>query len=176
MKNFNKIDIKQLDTKPIQLISKNWMLITAGKEDKFNSMIGSWGGIGFLWQTPVAFIFIRPQRYTFQFAEQEPNLTISFFDERYRKALNLMGTKSGKDMDKVAESGLTPIVTPTESMAYTEAHYIFECKKLYDQYLRPEHFIEKDIVPDIYPCNDFHKMYIVEITQAWENKDSVALF
>lgn len=176
MKNFKKIDIEPIETKPIQLISKTWMLITAGKKNDFNSMTASWGGIGYLWKRPVAFIFIRPQRYTLQFVEKEQFLTLSFFDERYRKALNIMGSKSGKDTDKIKESDLTPISTPYGSVAYAEAHYIMECKKLYEEYLRPEHFTEKNIVPEIYHLNDFHKMLIVEISQAWENTETVSLF
>ncbi|MDR1897512.1 MAG: flavin reductase [Prevotellaceae bacterium] len=172
MKNFNKFDVIQLETQPLRLISDTWMLITAGAENSFNSMTASWGGLGYLWQRPVAFVFIRPQRYTLEFVEREPVLTLSFLDRKYRNALNIMGTKSGRNTDKVKESGLTPVATPSGSVAFSESRYIFECKKLYAENLKPEKFIETSIVPNIYPLNDFHKMFIVEITQGWKSDKS----
>ena len=85
------------------------MLVTAGNAEKFNMMTASWGGLGFLWNRPVAFVFIRPQRYTFDFVERNEGFTLSFFGEEYRKVLQLCGTKSGREIDKVAETKLTPI-------------------------------------------------------------------
>lgn len=85
------------------------MLVTAGNAEKFNMMTASWGGLGFLWNRPVAFVFIRPQRYTFDFVERNEGFTLSFFGEEYRKVLQLCGTKSGREIDKVAETKLTPL-------------------------------------------------------------------
>ena len=87
MKNMTKIDPKQIDENVIRLIGSQWMLVTAGNSVHFNTMTASWGGLGFLWNRPVAFVFIRPQRYTFQFAEENSGLTLSFFGEEYRDAL-----------------------------------------------------------------------------------------
>ena len=108
MKNMTKIDPKQIDENVIRLIGSQWMLVTAGNPAHFNTMTASWGGLGFLWNRPVAFVFIRPQRYTFQFAEENSGLTLSFFGEEYRDALKICGSRSGRDTDKVAEAGLTP--------------------------------------------------------------------
>lgn len=111
MENFEEIKPAAITENFIKLIGSDWMLVTAGQREHFNTMTASWGGVGFLWNKPVVFVFIRPQRYTFGFIEQEPMFTLSFFTEAYRSALQLCGTKSGRDTDKVAETGLTPMVT-----------------------------------------------------------------
>lgn len=90
-----KIKPEELTDNPIKLIGKDWMLVTAGTPGEFNTMTASWGGVGFLWNKPVAFVFVRHERYTFAFTEREEVMTLSFFDEKYRKALSLLGTKSG---------------------------------------------------------------------------------
>lgn len=177
MERFKDIDIMTIETKPVKLISKVWMLVTAGNADSFNSMTASWGGIGFLWQRPAAFIFVRPQRYTLEFIEREQSFTLSFFDHaRYRSALNLMGGKSGRDMDKPAKAGLTPLVLPSGRVAYGEAQYILECRTMYSDRIKPENFIDDTIPPMIYPAADFHRTFIAEITRTLRNNDAVTLF
>ena len=93
----------------LNLIGKQWMLVTAGTSEKFNTMTASWGGLGWLWNKPVAFVFIRPERYTHGFIEASDCMTLSFYGEEYREALKICGTKSGRDIDKVAATGLTPV-------------------------------------------------------------------
>ncbi|MDR1055935.1 MAG: flavin reductase [Prevotellaceae bacterium] len=167
MKTFEAIDIIDIEKNIIRLIAKDWMLVTAGTPDKFNTMTANWGGMGFLWNKAVAFIFIRPQRYTFEFIEHEPVITLSFFDEQYREALNICGSKSGRDTDKVKLAGITPIESSNESVSFSEAFLIIEGKKLYAEFLKAESFIDESIVNNIYRDFDFHKLYIVEITKAW---------
>jgi flavin reductase (DIM6/NTAB) family NADH-FMN oxidoreductase RutF len=97
-------------------IGKQWMLITAAKPDgSVNSMTAAWGGIGFIWQQPVCFVFIRPQRCTKTFVEAASTLSLSFFDSAYRDALSFMGNVSGHDdAEKVEHSGLTLAFHETE--------------------------------------------------------------
>ncbi len=168
MDEFVKVDLYQEEANVFDLINKQWMLVTAGSKDHFNTMTANWGGMGVIWNRPVAFIFIRPQRYTFQFTEKEPIMTLSFFDEQFRHALNICGIKSGRDTDKIRESGLTPMETSLGSMAFAEARYIFECRKLYAEQLKADKFIDPDICGKIYPQKDFHQMYIVGIESLWK--------
>ena len=102
---------EQIQDNPFKLIGKDWALVTSGTKDSFNTMTVSWGGVGVMWGKPVAFTFIRPQRHTFGFIENNNYFTMSFFDEEYRDALNFCGTKSGRDDDKPKETGLTPAFT-----------------------------------------------------------------
>ncbi len=164
-----KIDPKEIDGNFIRMIGEQWMLVTAGTPGDFNTMTASWGGVGELWHKPVAFVFIRPQRHTLKFTEREATMTLSFFDhDRYGKALQVCGSKSGRDTDKVALAGLTPESAPSgEGMTFAEASLALECRKLYAENLDPAAFIEKPLIEKIYPGGDFHRMYIVEITAAW---------
>lgn len=106
---FQEIDIREIKENAIRLIRDEWALITAGDQKKWNTMTVSWGGIGELWGKDVAMIFIRPQRYTYEFIEREDYFTMSFFEKEYKKALSLCGSKSGRDIDKAKEAGLTPL-------------------------------------------------------------------
>lgn len=163
-----KLDPRGINRNAIELIGKDWMLLTAGTPDKFNMMTASWGALGELWHKPVAFVFIRPQRYTYEFAESNDLFSLSFFGEQYRDALRLCGTKSGRETDKVAETGLTPFETESGSIAFREAGLILECRKLYDDFIREDGFLVKELVGKNYQAGDFHKMYIAEIINAWE--------
>ena len=100
-----EVKIEDLTFNPFTKIGKEWMLITAGNEEKHNTMTASWGGVGIMWGMNVATAYIRPQRYTKGFVDAEDMYTLSFFQEEYRKALNLCGTKSGRDCDKDKEAG-----------------------------------------------------------------------
>ncbi|MEI3563163.1 MAG: aldo/keto reductase [Agathobacter rectalis] len=132
---FKEVKIEELSFNPFTKISKEWMLITAGDEEKHNTMTASWGGVGIMWGMNVATAYIRPQRYTKEFVDAEEMFTLSFFKEDYRKALNLCGSKSGRDCDKDKEAGLTPYYTDGTT-AYEEADLIFVCRKLYAQEMK----------------------------------------
>ena len=145
------------------LLDREWMLITArdAETGKINTMTASWGGFGILWNKPVAFVFIRPQRYTFGFTEQNEGLTLSFFSEDYRDALKLCGRVSGRDCDKIAETGLTPMLLG-ERAAFAEARMVMSCRKLYADDLKESAFVDSALL-DNYRAKDYHRMYIVEI-------------
>ena len=162
-----KIEPKEIQDNAVQLIGDDWMLVTAGSPEHFNMMTASWGGLGFMWKKPVAFVVIRPQRHTFRFIEAGDELTLSFFSHEYHKALTVCGTTSGRDTDKVAASGLTPYMTENGNVSFTEARLVLECRKLYAEPLNPEAFLDKSIVPEWYAAGDFHKMYSVEILNVW---------
>ena len=82
-----EISIRELDGNFVKMLSEDWALLTAGKSDCFNTMTVSWGGVGELWNKDVAFLFVRPQRYTFQFIENNDYFTLSFFGGEYKKEL-----------------------------------------------------------------------------------------
>ena len=71
----------------IEIIGKEWMLVSAGDKDKFNMMTASWGGVGFLWNKPVVFVFIRPERYTREFVDEKGCFTLSFLGGKNTKRL-----------------------------------------------------------------------------------------
>ena len=109
---FREISVEELKDNPFTLINKDWMLITAGNREKHNTMTASWGGVGELWGRYVSTIYIRPQRYTLEFVEREDYYSLCFFGPDCRQALNLCGSKSGREVDKDAATGLTPCFAP----------------------------------------------------------------
>lgn len=161
---FKAITPEEISENIFKLIGKDWALVTAGNKEKSNPMTISWGGAGIMWGKPVAFTFIRPQRYTMEFLEREDSYTMSFFEEDYRKALSFCGSKSGRDYDKIKETGLTTTFTDDGVPYFEEAKLVLVCKKMYAQNLTEESVIDKDAVDKWYN-NDYHKMFISEITE-----------
>lgn len=170
MKNlgYTQITPAEINDNLIRLIASDWMLVTAGTSEKFNTMTANWGGTGYLWNKNVVFVFVRPERYTYGFIEGTEGFTLSFFDEKYRGALSLCGVKSGRDCDKVAETGLTPHFTELGFPAFTEARVVLECRKLYADQLKKESFVDSEPLRVHYSTKgSLHKMYIAEIERAW---------
>lgn len=144
-------------------IGKRWMLITAEKDGKVNTMTASWGGLGILWGVPVAYVFIRPQRYTQEFLTAAEKFTASFYPEECRPALNLCGTKSGRDIDKIAEAGLKTVINSRGFAYFEQATDVFCLKKMYVQQLDKGCAVNAELFEKNYPSNDYHFMYIAEI-------------
>lgn len=164
MSNFKEINPAQITENPFTLIGKDWMLVTAGNKEKLNTMTASWGSVGIMWNKPVAFTFVRPQRYTYEFIEKSEYYTLSFYDDEYRKMLNFCGTKSGRDVDKVKETGITPVFNE-QAPYFEQAKLVLVCRKLYNQFLNEESLYDKSLKSN-YENNDYHKMYVGEIVKA----------
>lgn len=147
------------------LIRDDWMLITAGTPDHFNTMTANWGSLGHLWHTYICTIFVRPQRYTYSFVEQNERFTLTFFDRTYRPQLEFCGQYSGRDVDKIAKTGLTPLATADGSIYFSEARLVLECRKIYIHDIKADQFLDRDIMDSMYPERDFHRMYIGQITK-----------
>ena len=149
-----KIDPKTLTVNPFTLIGDQWMLITAGTPEHCNTMTASWGGVGVMWAEPSATCYIR--------------FTLCFFDESYRKALNLCGSTSGRDVDKIKECGFTVQAGAGNAPYFAEAELVLVCKKRYAQLMQPECFTDKTIDGKFYPQKDYHVMYIGQIVEAYQ--------
>ena len=163
---FKEIGPEAITDNPFTLIGKDWMLITAGKEGSFNTMTGAWGGLGVLWERKICFCVIRPTRYTYEFMEKSPFYTITFLEPQYRDILTYCGTKSGREVNKIAETGLTPIFK-NGVVYFAEARLVLVCRKLYYQDVIPGHFLDPHI-EEFYPLKDYHRMYVGEITACLE--------
>lgn len=161
-KTFTKINPESLHDNPFKLIGTDWMLITAGNKDSFNTMTAAWGGLGILWSKPVVYCFVRPTRYTYKFMEISEYFTLSFFEENFREILKCCGNTSGRETDKMKETGLIPLESEKGSVYFEQARLVIECKKIYYDDIKPEHFLSKKI-NDNYPLKDYHRMYVGEI-------------
>jgi len=153
------------DTQTFHLFDKQWMVLTSGdfQSRQYNAMTISWGSLGFIWSRPFVQVVVRPQRYTFEFLEHYDTFTLCAFPAEHRQALSLLGTKSGREGDKIGNAGLTPTASDcVAAPAYQEAELVLECRKMYWQDFDPAHFLLPDIAKN-YPSNDYHRMYFGEI-------------
>jgi len=148
-----------------ELWAKQWFLLTSGdfESGEFNTMTVAWGSLGVMWNKPFAQVVVRPTRHTYGFMEKHDHFTLSTFPAQYRKALLLLGTKSGRDGDKISESGLTPMASrKVASPCFAEAELVLECRKLYWQDMEPGNFLDPGIEKN-YPDKDYHRIYFGEI-------------
>lgn len=163
----NKIDALTLKT-PFEMIGKDWMLITAESGGKVNTMTASWGGMGVIWNKNVAFMFIRPSRYTKEFVDSSDKFSLTFFGEGYKEKLTYLGRTSGRDENKIEKSGLT--VTSVDGVpAFSEAETVIVCKKLYAQDMKADCFVCPEFFEKMYPEGDVHTLYIAEIENVYKN-------
>ena len=161
--SFIEANLKELQLNPFNMFLSEWGLVSAGTAEKRNGMTIGWGTLGILWGKPVALVFIRPQRFTKEFVEESDRFTVSFYPPDYKGALELLGTKSGRDGDKIAESGLTPYYIG-DTLAFEEAHSIYVCKKLYGGHaFDPAKFVDTALMERVYAAKDYHYLYVGEI-------------
>lgn len=162
-----EINIRELKENFVSMISGDWALLTAGKTDNYNMMTVSWGGVGELWGKDVCFVFVRPQRYTFEYMEQNEYFTLSFYGGEYKKELGICGSKSGRDTDKTALTGFSPIEIG-ESVSFKQAKVTVLLRKIAYQDMNPDGFIAPEIMGN-YAASDFHRTYVGEIVKVIVN-------
>ena len=159
------IDPTALKVRIYDLFTNQWLLLTAGdfKSGRYNTMTIAWGSIGTIWNKPFVQVVVRPQRHTRKFLEAFDSFTLCAFRPAYRSALQLLGSKSGRDGNKIAESGLTPAAaTVVGAPVFAEADLAIECRKSYWQDMDPKGFVGSAIAAN-YPTKDYHRIYFGEI-------------
>lgn len=164
------MNVKEFNTDIFQLFDDQWALVTAGNPENFNTMTISWGTLGSLWGDArkgknICTVFVKPARYTHKFMEENEYFTVSFYHKEYLKALGILGSKSGRDGDKVAGAGLTPKFLD-KGVTFEEAHTTFVLRKIYRHDLDKKE-IPQDVVEHFYATDELgdipHTMYIGEI-------------
>ena len=166
---FIKKSTSELTCNPFSTIGKDWFLLTAGTPEAFNTMTCSWGAMGVIWNDPSVTAYVRTNRHTFSYLEDSRQFTISVFPEEYRKALSYCGSHSGRDTDKVKETGLTPL-TLDGAPAFAEAKLVFVCEKVYAQMMDENCFELAAPLESYYSKDPMHKMYIGRIQAVYVNE------
>ena len=160
----NPVDLKTFDPSIFRIFGDDWMLLTVGTVAKLNPMTIGWGFLGTFWSRPMAIVGVRPQRYTFEILQESDSFTLTAFPADMRKTLSYCGSHSGRDGDKAAACGLTPIASKTVAApAFDEARLIVECQILYKDALKKERFIDTGIIDEMYPGADFHEIVWGEV-------------
>ncbi len=139
---------EEKDYKVFDLFRKQWALVTAGNMDHFNSCTIGWGSMGTIWTRSgksgaIITVYVHPARYTCEFLKENETFTVSFYPAHYKKALGIMGSHSGRDVNKPEMAGLTPVAMG-DSVTYEEAQLTFLCKKIYQH-----QFAKEDLATEI---------------------------
>lgn len=159
---FREIPVGELNIRPFHALDKEWALLAAGRQGDFNAMTVSWGGVGTLWNLPVTTVYVRPQRFTRDFIEREGAFTLNFFGGRLLKELGYLGSHSGRDGDKLAQ---TPAITATfeygaDAPVFEQAGMVLICKKIYCGDILADGFVNAELRDENYPQKDYHRVFI----------------
>lgn len=171
MADFIVKDPTELSENVFSQIGKRWMLLTAydSAHGRVNAMTASWGGMGILWNRPVLFVFVRPQRYTYGLLNDAETCSACFLEDGHREALQICGTKSGRDTDKIAESKLNPIALDGV-WGFGEAAHVMKLRKLFVTDMTKEQFLDPELLKN-YPAEDYHRIYVYEIETVYEKQN-----
>jgi flavin reductase (DIM6/NTAB) family NADH-FMN oxidoreductase RutF len=171
---FKQISPEEISDNVFTLVGKDFTVITAGKADHFNSMIGSGGGLGMLFMKPTTWCILRADRYTLELIQKVQTYTMSYFSNEFKERMLFLGSKSGRDSEKMKEVELTSVQTPSGDMSFKEARLILECKLTALTIANPDDFYTqetKDYINEAYQeANVYRKLAFGEITRVWMKK------
>ena len=167
-----EVNYKDLKFNPFTLFGDEWMLVTAGTEQKCNTMTVSWGHLGCLWghNDPTTVIYLRQSRYTKEFVDREGYFTLCVMDKSFKKQMAYLGSVSGRDEDKIAKAGLTPVYTD-DTVWFEQAKLVLICKKVYQSELQEDGFLSQDTLDQHYAQGDFHTMFVGKIEKVLVRDD-----
>lgn len=171
---FKNISPEEITDNVFKLFGKDYAVITSGNKEHYNSMTAAFGGFGQLFSKPATWCFLRSNRYTLEVIRKEHTYTMCYFDDEYDEEVLFFGSKSGRSTEKMKESKLTMVQTPSGAICYKEARLVVECKLMEVTTVNPDDFYTqegKDFVNDAYKeTKDYHKLVFGEITNVWVNK------
>jgi len=163
--NLKVIPVDQFNSNVFRLWDKEWLALTSGNfhTNQYNVMTVAWGGFGIMWNKPFAMVVVRPTRHTFRFINQFDSFSLCGFPEEFHKSLSVLGSKSGRDTNKIKAANLTPIaLDKIDAPGYAEADLIFQCRRLYWEDFDPSKFLDPSIESH-YMKKDYHRMCFGEI-------------
>lgn len=169
---YEAVAAEDFDENIFKLVGKDWTVITAG--EKPNSMVASWGGVGIMFNKPVTWNFLRANRFTLEKMRETGTFTMCYFPEQYKGDIMQFGIKSGRDTDKMAQTKLTPMLTPDGYPAYAEARVIIECKLIAASTVSKDEFYTEEaktfLQEGFDDAKDWHKLVYGEITKIYIKK------
>ena len=170
--DMKEINYKDMKFNPFNLFGDEWMLVTAGNEQKCNTMTVSWGHLGCLWghNDPTAVVYLRQSRYTKEFVDREGYFTLCVMDQSFKKQMAYLGSASGRDEDKISKAGLTPVYADN-TVWFEQAKLVLVCKKVFQSELQESGFLCQDTLDQHYAQGDFHTMYVGKIEKILARDD-----
>ncbi len=174
---FKQISPEKISDNVFTLAGKVFPVITAGKKEHYNSMTASGGGLGVLFKKPATWCILQSKRYTLELIEKEQTYTLSYFPDEYKEQVIFLGSKSGRDSEKMKEVELTGIQTPSGDMSFKEARLIVECNLTQITSVNPDDFYSQEAKNYLYEAykdaNERRKYVFGEITHIWVKKAEV---
>lgn len=168
MKQFKEIAPEAIGDNIFHEIGKEFMLLTAWDEagQKVNAMTASWGAMGILWNMPVLICVVRPRRYSLGLIEREPHFSACILEEKYHDVHKICGSKSGRDTDKCAEAGLTPVALEGV-YGFEQAKRVYKLTRLATCDMKESDFIDKSLLKN-YAAGDFHRVIVCKIEGVYD--------
>ena len=151
------------------IIPKMPSILTSGDKDHYNSMTIAWGSIGVGYARPIFTVYVKPERYTYQFIDKSSMFTVSYIDEKlYKSKFGPYGSKSGRDINKEEVTGAHIKFLDDGGITFEEAVEVYVCK-----IIAKAHLTEEDVHQELvdmykgnvkaYPTTKPHTMYVGEI-------------
>lgn len=153
-----KINFKQLELNPFTVLGEEAFLLTAGNPEDWNTMAAAWGGFGFAWDVPTVYVFVRESRLTYDYIENQDKFSMSFFPPELRSVIDFCGSNSGRTIDKIEATGLTPVVLDG-CVAYEESNLVITCEKIVSAQVRRDDLDKDELYTRYYSEGDLHHMY-----------------
>lgn len=168
-----EVDTFQYVVETNKLMRKEGILLVAeGKDKKPNTMTIGWGFLGTMWSRPIFVVAVRHSRHTFKLMEESDSFTVCLPADGMSEALEICGTKSGRNVDKFEKFGFTAVKGNTVDAPYIkECPVHFECKIIYKDDLAPG-ILPKDLEADVYPGKNMHMLYYGQIMGAYAVEDA----
>lgn len=164
----HSVDPQTLKPEVYRVFGTQYALLTAGDRDGCNTMTIGWCQLGCLWNQPVCTVYVRPERYTYEFTEKHDYFTVSVLPLEAKQTMAFCGSKSGRDVDKVKECGLTLCYGKGDAPFFEEAELVLVCRKLYMQDLDPVGVLEEESVLPFYgKKGGWHRMYVGRVEEAY---------
>jgi flavin reductase (DIM6/NTAB) family NADH-FMN oxidoreductase RutF len=163
-----EVEISSIFGETLEKLKGQGVILIAG--DPPNPMTIGWGTIGFIWGKLIFTVLVRPSRFTYSRMESSGEFTVNLLPDAFSHQLSLCGSKSGRDVDKIAECGFTlerGIHVTTPFIRESSIH--FECRIIHKHDLLPE-TLDKEILKKYYPQKDLHRVYYGEVVGVFKVK------
>ena len=133
--NRRKVEVTEAAGTITRALQNGGVYLNSRDGEKINSMVIGWGQIGRIWNRQAFVAYVRRSRYTRELLDKNPEFTVSVpVNGQNRKAFEICGRKSGRDMDKIGEAGLTVVPAEIVSVpAICEFPLTLECRVIYRQ-------------------------------------------
>ena len=113
-------------------------ILSAGTKDHYNSMAIEWGSLGVSWKMPIFTVYVKDQRYTYEFMQTTEIFTVSIINKKIFKKFAVYGTKSGRDINKEEVAGTHIRFLDNGGITFDEAEEVFVCRMLAKAYIQQE--------------------------------------